>query len=249
MTNSIIETKKAYNASIDQKAFEIAQKYVSDKKITIEILRAINELYQSAKLNDYDEVNFESAYHNPITSDVEFLIARVIYHIASFKDLYWKVLLRRQKNKCAPDIRIEHEGNTLFVIEIKVKAGWIQQIFSDKRVEHDKERFEKGLIDKSPERKIIELKEQFEKYQNAFDIKKNKIFVLIASLSNVHRKKYLDANIKTYKDTFLRNSNLPEQNLVVLSDNLDIDLSSEKDDSLYRPSEDFETMLKIMFSR
>jgi hypothetical protein len=51
------------------------------------------------------------------------------------------------------------------------------------------------------------------------------VIVLIASLENVHRKKYSDADINTYKNTFIRNTGLPKENLIVLTNTLDKDLS------------------------
>jgi len=81
---------------------------------------------------------FESAYHNAISSDCEFLISRVLYYFAHFKKLDWKIYLRRQFKGTAPDIRTESGNKTIVIIEIKSKAGWIQSIFSKERYRKQK---------------------------------------------------------------------------------------------------------------
>ncbi|TCK98052.1 hypothetical protein EDC19_0467 [Natranaerovirga hydrolytica] len=244
---SIIEVKEEYNNSIDKEAEKIAELYLKDNMITYNVLSFIHQLYSSAKLNQYDNEQFASAYHNPITSDVEFYISRIIFHIIKKKELNWKISLRKQKNKCAPDIRIDYNNETKFIIEIKVKAGWIQQIFSRKRYEHDMKRYEENLIDVSPDKRVTEVRNQFDKYQKAFNIGSSKIFVLVSTLSDVHRKKYDYLNVNDYKHSFIRHTDLPFNNLVVLSNNLNIDISKEENISIYEPSSDLEKMLDTIF--
>ena len=157
--NEIIEAKRSYNKKIDKTASDIAKDYLKNKKVTLEVLKAINSFYSSAKLDVFDDKQFDSAYHNPITSDVEFLIARILFYIIKEKGLSWKVNLRKQKNKCAPDIRIDVDKETSFIIEIKVKVGWIQQIFSDRRFDYDQTRYDKGIIQIAPSKRVQEVKE------------------------------------------------------------------------------------------
>ena len=66
-------------------------------------------------------------------------------------------------------------------------------------------------------------------------------------MSNVHRKKYSEKNVDCYKEKFIENSLLPNDNLVVLSNNLSIDISIENDYTKYDPSDDLERMLNIIF--
>lgn len=248
MMNNIITSKANYTQTLDSEAKKIAAIYLENKPITPELLEVVHDLYTSAKLDKYDDDCFDSAYHNPITSDFEFIIARIIYHLSKHYNLGWFILLRKQKNKCAPDIRIEKDGKTLVVIEIKVKAGWIQQIFSDRRFNYDLERYNTDKIKIHPKEKVAEVKEQFDKYSELFGIDRKNVFVLIASLSNVHRKKEVKADVNTYKRTFVRNAELGIDNLVVLSNNVNVDISKEDDLSLYEPSEDFERMLERLFN-
>jgi hypothetical protein len=191
--------KQEYFRLLDSKAHEAAKKFLSNTPVTKLILEIVNELYKSSKLDKFEDGNYDAAYHNPITSDFEFYISRFFYNLSHFKTLDWIIHLRRQKNSCTPDIRIEKNGKTLFVVEIKVKAGWIQEIFSDKRFEHDLNRFKKKEINNHPKVQVEKVKNQLQKYSSAFNIGLNKVIVLIASLENVHRKKYSDADITHIK--------------------------------------------------
>lgn len=242
---SITNEMRSFYKLLDDEALCLAKSFTLGQSITIEILKIIHELYKSIKLTDYEDDFFESAYHNPITSDVEFFLARIFYHVSMLKKLNWKIYLRRQENKCAPDIRIERNNKTIGIIEIKVKVGWIQQFFSDKRVQNDLKRLEEGKSNFDPYKRIEEIKGQIDKYIKVFDINKQGIFMLVVSLSNVHRKKN-NEGLDYYKKTFKNNSGLEISNLVLLSNNLELDLSIEGDYSKYNPSSDFEYMLRYL---
>ncbi len=157
------------------------------------MLNVVNELYESSKLDFFEDSCFDSAYHNPITSDFEFYLSRIFYHISEMKGLNWTVHLRRQKNNCAPDIRVDKDGKPLFIIEVKVKAGWMQEVFSDRRFKHDMERYKNGADIPDPKDRVGRVSKQLGKYQEKLNVPINNVYVVLASLANVHRKKYKDS--------------------------------------------------------
>lgn len=63
------------------------------------ILKSIRDLYvvaKSASVLRMGDRHFESAYHPPLSSDLEFLVARVLYHYSRLLGLRWSIFLRRQ---------------------------------------------------------------------------------------------------------------------------------------------------------
>jgi len=89
---SIIQARKSYINAVDAKAKEIAEKRHNKKSITNDILNFIKELYSAAKIeieNQQELPNFSQAYHNPITSDLEFFIARIIFHYGILYGANW----------------------------------------------------------------------------------------------------------------------------------------------------------------
>lgn len=226
------------------KALEIAERLTNNKPVSKEILRVVNELYKSSKLNSFEDSNFDSAYHNPITSDFEFYLSRIFYHLSEMNGLGWSVHLRRQKNKCAPDIRVDKDGKPLFIIEVKVKAGWMQEVFSDERYNKDLEKYKAGKIKLNPAERRGKARNQLSKYEEKLNVPIERVFVLLASLENVHRKKYVNANVDTYKQTFIRNTGLPEENIVVLTSTLDKDLSKIASVDEVEASNDFEKIVQ-----
>ncbi len=108
----------------------------------------------------------------------------------SLGDFDWAVYLRCQKGKTAPDIRIEHNGKTLAIIEIKAKAGWIQPFFSSERAMKDMAKLQDGKSDFNPDDLIKRVKDQFRKYYETYGIIPGQVFVLLPSLALVHRKKF-----------------------------------------------------------
>lgn len=245
---SIIDIKGMYNSHIDATANGMAIQFVEGKPITIEVLQFLNSLYESAKLNQFNDFDaFESAYHNPVTSDFELLLARIIYHIAKIKGKQWKVLLRKQKGKCAPDIRIEHEGRSICVIEIKVKVGWSQDMFSNERYQYDLNKFGKDPNRSDPKIRIEKLSSQYSKYIDTFKVSSNEIYVIVGSLQNVHRKKNKGFDIDYYKKSFMGNSQLEYENIIILAHSLDRDMSKAKNTALLLPSDELEKMLNKIF--
>ncbi len=246
MTQKLIKLKKDYYVYLDIKARRIAGKLSNGNKVTKLLLNDINELYSSAKADSsFKNEKFEAAYHNPISSELEFLIARLLYHYANSKKLDWKIYLRRQVGKTAPDIRIEKNNITLAIIEVKAKAGWIQSFFSSERYKKDMDKLKSGKSNSDPRQSIEKVKKQLEKYYQTYNIKPKQVFVLLPSFTQVHRKRS-SLEIKDYDNEFFKNSGLPKKNLILLSDNLSLDLSSNHYRKDYNPTNRFEDFISLL---
>jgi hypothetical protein len=211
---------------IDEKANEIAKKISNNENVTSDILQFINKIYievASYKEHFHDD-KFESAYHEPITPYLEFFIARILYHFSEIKKLGWKIYLRRQvgkkPNRVAPDIRIEKNGKTIAIIEIKAKIGWAQGMFSE-------ERFKK--YEKNSSNIINSFRETLKKYKNLFNIDYSQIFLLVPSLKEAH-KKTSNESFEKHIDCTSELTGLSEENIIVLSENLKLELEEKEVD-------------------
>ncbi len=247
MTRKLISLKKNYYNYLDSKARYIAIKLSKKQKVTILLLDYIKELYESAKDNNFNNEKFESAYHNPITSELEFLIARALYHYSIIKKTDWKIYLRRQFGKTAPDIRIESKNKTLAIIEVKAKAGWIQPFFSKETYFNDMKKLRSGESKFDPKDLIERLKNQLNKYRDTYNIKNKQIFMLLPSLIHVHRKNS-SQKIKDYELQFSKNSGLPKENLILFSNNPSLDLSQKPIRKEYQATYKFENFIKLLNS-
>jgi hypothetical protein len=243
--SKLVKLRKGYYSYLDGKAKYIASQLSENRPVTKLILDYVKELYASARSGMFadKDKNFEAAYHNPISSDLEFLVARALYHYS--KNLGWKILLRCQKDKSAPDIRIERDDKTLGIIEVKARAGWIQNIFSEERYIKEKGKFEDGERSSDPAERIDRFRHQLEKYYQTYGIEAGHVFVLLPSFALVHRKRST-LTVRDYKSFFSINSNLPEDSLVVLSDNPSLDLSREPSRKEYKPTSEFEKMVRTL---
>lgn len=244
----MLSYKKLYYDSIDKMAKKIADNFVAGGSITQEILKFINELYDSAKVEQsFKSSSFETAYHAPISSELEFYIARIFYHLSELERKEWKILLRRQQGKTAPDIRIEKGGKTIAIVEIKAKAGWIQPFFSEQRYNVDKERFENGSSF-DPDALIVKSREQLTKYFQVFAITNDDIFLFLPTLALVHRKKY-NTTLEEYRNYFSQTSGFPKENLILLSENKSLDLSLAIEGKKLSPTRDFEKLLDKLLKK
>lgn len=242
----MLSYKKLYYDSIDKMAKKIADNFGGS--ITQEILKFINELYDSAKVEQsFKSSSFETAYHAPISSELEFYIARIFYHLSELERKEWKILLRRQQGKTAPDIRIEKGGKTIAIVEIKAKAGWIQPFFSEQRYNIDKERFENGSSF-DPDALIVKSREQLTKYFQVFAITNDDIFLFLPTLALVHRKKY-NTTLEEYRNYFSQTSGFPKENLILLSENKSLDLSLAIEGKELSPTRDFEKLLDKLLKK
>lgn len=114
-------TRKSYLERLDNLAGSAAKLPNDGTAISLLVLKTIVDLDKAAKVeSSFTNENFETAYHSPITGELEFLVARILYHYSSLNGRGWKILLRRQVNKTAPDIRVEVQGKTIAVIRVRV---------------------------------------------------------------------------------------------------------------------------------
>lgn len=220
----------------------IALKFVNGNLITDDILKTIIELYASAQVERVlaDE-HFEAAYHAPVTGELEFFIARVIFHFSEEKKLQWKILLRRQESNVVPDIRILKDNKTISIIEIKAKGGWIQPFLSSEKYESDKIKFNAGHPF-NPQDLINKQKNQLSKYISTFSLDKSDIFFFLPTLALVHRKKY-KATLANYYQYFSTTSQISKDNFILLSANLRLDLAHKPNITNLQPTDSFEKML------
>lgn len=241
---TIYSHKLKYYQELDLSALKIAQDLTSKKDVSVAIMQVIIDLYKAAKVEQQfvAEQKFESAYHSPITSELEFFISRILFHYSDVNKLGWKILLRRQVKKTAPDIRIERDGKTYAIIEIKAKAGWIQPFLSKDRYDYDVQR----LLDKkskfNPDDLIKASKAQLEKYMQTFNVEVGNIFFLLPTLILVHRKRY-EKELYEYTEYFSKTSGLPSDNLILLSKNMRLDLSNVSDNGKLDATKSFEYMI------
>jgi hypothetical protein len=243
MAKKLVQLKKSYYNYLDKKAKHIAFNFSEGRKITNLLLDYISELYDSAKVEkDFTNKKFESAYHPSVTPELEFLIARILYHYSDIKNLDWKIYLRKQFQKTAPDIRIERNKKTIAIIEIKAKAGWMQSFFSKEREIKDTKRLENGEIDHGPQKLIEDMRNQLIKYITTYKINKGQIFVFLPTLICVHRKGS-KRTLKDYENDFVKNSKLKKENFILLSKNLILDLSPECKRKNYQPTNNFEEFI------
>jgi hypothetical protein len=236
--------KRSYYKSLDQTATSIADSLSSEQKVTADILQVIIDLYKSAKVElDFADTNkFQSAYHSPITSELEFFISRILFHFSEKNNLGWTIYLRKQKGKTAPDIRIARKEKTIAIIEIKAKAGWIQPLLSQDRYDSDMLRLSNGKSKFNPDDLIASSKNQLQKYQNTFELDTEDIYFFLPTLCLVHRKRY-DKQVWDYCGYFEKTSGLSRDNLILLSSNMLLDLSRANSTTQLQPTSSFERMI------
>ncbi len=219
-----------------QNALKLKNKEL-DHSVSADLLKQISAIYMGAKVESIIEpnTNFSTAYHTPITGDLEYLIARTLYRYSLEEELGWEVYLRKQikmnNGMLAPDVRIEKSGIIIGIIEIKARVGWMQPFFSEEQRIKAMMRRERNPNAKDPDKIIKAAKDQLTKYVDGFGLaesKKEKVFMLVPSLAAAYRKK--NASLKSmeeiyseYKYTFSDNSGLDPQNLVVLTKDLEYD--------------------------
>nr|HQU94003.1 hypothetical protein [Pyrinomonadaceae bacterium] len=142
-------------------------------------------------------------------------------------------------------IRIEVQGKTIAVIEVKAKAGWIQPFFSAERYALDEAKFAEGG-DLNPELLVQGVRRQLDKYRDAFGLSEGDVFMLLPTLALVHRKKS-ETDLGGYLTNFESNSGLPAANLILLSGNINLDLSYKIGE--LEPTDGFERLLQGLDSR
>ncbi len=243
----IVENRRTHFQHLDALAKDIAECENNGNRMSEVLLRITSDLYIAAKVEkEFDGENFSSAYHSPITGDLEFLVGRILFHFSELNNLNWTIHVRRQKASTAPDIRIDKCGATVGIIEIKAKAGWMQSFFSPEQYARDKAKFDAESGEYDPDAGNLRSKNQLTKYGSAFGIGPESIFLLLPTLALVHRKKST-LSIQDYRKYFAETSAIPAENLVLLSSNLSLDLSYRMGN--LDPTGDFEGMLKKLVDR
>jgi len=246
MAQKLAKLKKDYYSHLDKKARYLAHKLSRGIDVTTLILDYIKELYDSAKSeSNFQNEKFKVAYHNPISSELEFLIARVLHHYSSSKKLNWMIYLRKQVKKTAPDIRIERRRKTIAIIEVKAKAGWMQPFFSSERERKDMIKLKERKSDFDPRELIKKVRKQLKKYYQTYHIASRRVFLFLPSLVLVHREKST-RQVEDYEKDFIRNSDLPRDNLILLSNNLSLDLSSNPSRTEYNPTDRFKNFVSLL---
>ena len=241
---SILDATRRYYSDLNSETQKIANSLCANGNATESLLRLINAIYTSAKVEqEFKDPHFECAYHSPVTGQVEFAISRILYYVSQIKKLDWVVYLRRQIDGNAPDIRVECNGKTLMIIEIKTKAGWIQSFFSKEMYQHQLERFKGNKTSRDPDEQIRGLKSQIDKYLATFAIPKDNLYYLLPTLTHVHRKKFT-TKISDYHMYFEKTSGLPAKQLILMSENLRLNLDSEIHNEKIAATNDFEIMVK-----
>jgi len=226
---SMIEIKKKYYALLDNAAKEMALDLSANRPVCEKLMLLIHELYESAKVSEYNKKGqYSSAYHNPITGDFEFIVSRTLSHYSDLNKLNWTISLRRQSNGCTPDVRVEIANETVFIIEIKVKAGWIQTLFSPRAYQNEMKKFKNGNA-ANPQEIIAGFRAQFAKYSDSFNSKRSiDVYCLLPTMTHVHRIRTTEIyTLDDYREFFAANSGLAKENLIMLSSNLTLNLSGE----------------------
>lgn len=236
--------KRNYYKYLDKKARRISRKLLQSKpRVTSLILDCVKELYESSKLDQYNKDRFESAYHNAISSDFEFLIARVLYHYINLKKLNWKIYLRCQRKKTAPDIRIESGKKTIAIIEIKAKAGWIQSLFSEDTYKKAMKKYRNDESSSDPRKLRKTFKKQLKKYFATHKINLKQYFLILPALTQVHRKRSGN-DLDSYRDYFCNITGLKKNSFILLSGKLDINFTKKPHKKDYQPTIYFENFVK-----
>ena len=237
----MLPDKLSFFNSLDTSAKNLAVDFTNGKLITRRILETILELYKAAKVEQvFKDDFFETAYHSPITSELEFFIARILFHFSKENNKGWKILLRRQEGKTAPDVRLLKDGKTFAVIEIKAKAGWIQWFFSPERYANDCLKFEQNKTKKDPKLLIQTARNQLTKYYEQFGLTNNDVYLFLPTLALVHRNIYR-TDLEGYYEHFVFTSQLPKENFILLSANKKLDLSKGKGE--LEPTDNFEKLI------
>lgn len=244
MPTKLIQLKKNYYNYLDTRARHIAFNLSKRRKVTKLLLDYISELYDSVKVEkDFTNKKFESAYHPSVTPELEFLIARILYHYSNFKNLNWKIYLRRQFRKTAPDVRIEKDGKTIAVIEIKAKVGWMQYFFNRETEKKDIKKLKEGKTDWDARKAIKITRNQLFKYVKTYGISKDQLFVFLPTLTLVHKQRS-KRTLRDYEKDFEKNSRLKKENFILLSKNLTLDLDPDCKRKDYQPTDRFERFVK-----
>ena len=170
------ESKVDYYKELDKAAQGVAESFIKGNVISKKILRDtyvyLSNSTSIANLDFYDKF-FKSSFQEFISIDIEFYIARILYHIAKLKEKKWEILLKKPVEGVLPDIRIISSDKTIAVIDINI-IEWVRSFFLGE--------FDKKLPPISSEKLLREIREKQVKYIHAFDVKEEEVFVIMPAL-------------------------------------------------------------------
>ena len=171
------ESKVDYYKELDKAAQGVAESFIKGNVISKKILRDtyvyLSNSTSIANLDFYDKF-FKSSFQEFISIDIEFYIARILYHIAKLKEKKWEILLKKPVEGVLPDIRIISSDKTIAVIDINI-IEWVRSFFLGE--------CDKKLPPISSEKLLREIREKQVKYIHAFDVKEEEVFVIMPALS------------------------------------------------------------------
>jgi hypothetical protein len=235
MNNNI---RTQYLKDIDSDARKIAHKLSKGKKTTAMLLREINSLYESSdSIKSFNDSKYQVGYADSVSGDFEFLVSRILYHYSKLNNLSWKIYLRSQRSiqkkkkgkiQVAPDIRVEKGKKIIFILEVSVRGGWNQPLFSGERYK------DQGQIKK---RRL-----RLNKYRKLFG-KHVRIFMLLPSLANIATIKR-GKSIAYYQNYVSKAFDLPSKNFILLSNNKTLKLKKHKPLEDLMPTTKFEEFIK-----
>lgn len=222
------EPKEDYYKELDKVAQDVAENFVKGNAISKKILRDtfvyLSNSSSITNLDFYDKF-FESSFQEFISVDIEFYIARILYHVAKLKEKKWKILLKKPEGGVLPDIRIISLDKTIAVIDINI-IEWVRSFFLGE--------FDKKLPPISSEKLLREIREKQVKYIHAFDVKEEEVFVIMPALS-LFRKEGV-----SFEESFSSlQSESGMKNIVILSKCMEIEFIPIEQEQVTTYFEDF----------
>ncbi|WP_156350827.1 hypothetical protein [Psychrobacillus sp. FJAT-21963] len=252
LKNLLYEINDYHYKTLDKFSLYLCHEFEKSNNITSKVIQAIVDLYHAASINLSETIidkdnkikgQFKSSYHPAVTADFEYLIARFLYHIGNMYEKGWSVDLRKQVKNAAPDIRISKNGETLWILELKVSMSWSKSFVSPTFYDKAKEDFVNRKKDWDPDIFNQKQSNTLDKYSAVFNIPKEKIYFVTPSLATIHDRNP-KLTIDKYRSHFKKVSGLPSDNFVVFNENLFQKLNvSEEADLPFIATNNLEEML------
>ena len=216
--------KKTFYEYIDRDAGSAIEDS-KENRITKKILEDIGMLYSSsdmtmkelakkAPLLEYTAMNVSLA------TEISNYFSRICFHITDHYKKNWEVLLRRELGELTPDVIIAERktSQTEKLSPEKIKAvielipqEWIRAFIVEKGENCWGWQIEKTDICS------VESRAYFQKYVTTLGVSLSDIFVILPTLSVSPQNSV--KNITELQECFSRNTGIPAENLVILSEN------------------------------
>ena len=199
------EPKEEYYQQLDKAAQKVAEDFIAGKAVSLEVLRIIWISLNTSYTISWKIINrnyrkgFDCSFPTFISIDVEYYIARILYHIAKLKDKNWKIVLKKEVLGIAPDIRVvelnEKEGEkTIAILDINVKE-WARALAMGD--------LDKDLLPFNTEHLSGVINRRIDQFVYTFKVSKEELFVLLPTA-------YIASNLI-----------VPKANKVVFSESLE----------------------------